>query len=92
MRFAFGGNETSKGEGRPPEPLWLNLHSDGNPDRGFKEIVDALIKKKPITEGDICSYKETPTISPTYAKINSYKHNPNKPQGVNGVKRGLGDF
>ena len=70
MRFAFGGNETSKGEGRPPEPLWLNLHSDGN----------------------ICSYKETPTISPTYAKINSYKHNPNKPQGASGIKRRLGDF
>ena len=58
----------------------------------LREIVDALINKKPITEGDICSYKETPTISPTYAKINSYKHNPNKPQGVNGVKRRLGDF
>lgn len=58
----------------------------------LREIVDALINKKPITEGDICSYKETPTISPTYAKINSYKHNPNKPQGVNGVKRRLRDF
>ena len=58
----------------------------------LREIVDALINKKPITEGDICSYKETPTISPAYAKINSYKHNPNKPQGVNGVKRRLGDF
>ena len=42
----------------------------------LREIVDALINKKPIPDGDIYSYK----------------HNPNKPQGVNEVKRRLGDF
>lgn len=47
----------------------------------LREIVEALINKKPI-----------PERYPTYAKINSYKHNPNKPQGINGVKRRLGDF
>lgn len=58
----------------------------------LKEIVEAIINKKPIQEGDICSYKDTPSISPAYAKIKSYKHSPSKPQGANGVKRRLGDF
>ncbi len=59
----------------------------------IREIVEAIMNKKPIPEGDIIPCIQKPNYdSGMYAGIHSYKRNPNKPQGAKEVVRRLGDF
>lgn len=59
----------------------------------IREILEALLRKKSIPEGDI-----VPCTTPlnnnagVYVSIRSNKHNPNKPKGAREVTRRLGDF
>lgn len=61
----------------------------------LKEIMNAISANQKIPEGDIVSFdKETPIeeSEKAYANIVSNKHNPNKTQGLDGVRRRLGDL
>lgn len=59
----------------------------------LREVIDSIINKKPLPEGDIVGFqKETSKASASYAKVIGNKHNPNKAQGARSVRRRLGYF
>ncbi len=59
----------------------------------LKEIMTAISQNRKIPEGDIVPFSGEEKIedSKSYASISSHRLNPNKPQGIAGVKRRLGD-
>lgn len=59
----------------------------------LKEVIESIMNNKPLPEGDIVSFQEEETSNTSnYSKITNNKRNPNKPKGVAGVRRRLGDL
>ncbi len=57
----------------------------------LREVIDSIVNKKPLPEGDIINSKEEQVSnSTTYSNITNNKHNPRKPKGTVGIKRRLG--
>lgn len=59
----------------------------------IKEIVEAILKKKPIPTGDIIHHDKKIPLPPTgYASIQDNKKSPNAPRGIAKTRRRLGDL
>ena len=59
----------------------------------IRDVVEAIIRKKPIPEGDIIAYDKSNLLpSGGYASIQSNKCNPNAPRGIGNTRRRLGDL
>ncbi len=60
----------------------------------IKEVVEAIIQKKPIKEGDIttCEKENLQLPQSGYANITDNKRNPKAPRNLGETKRRLGDL
>ena len=59
----------------------------------IKEVVDSIINKKPIPEGDIITHDKTKAIPPAgFASIICNKRNPMAVHGIANTRRRLGEF
>lgn len=59
----------------------------------IKEVVDSIINKKPVPEGDIITHDKTKSIPPAgFASIICNKRNPMAAHGIANTRRRLGEF
>lgn len=59
----------------------------------MKEIIESILRGKPLKEGDIIPRDPEVAIpSSGFASIVSHKRNPNAPRGAANTKRRLGDL